>query len=411
MSSLCVLITTYFPYGKGETFLENELPYLANAFDDVIILASSAGSNDLMRGIPGNVKCYPLNNISSRLRYLVYTIKGFFSMSADEKKEEKTVSWKKKAVCLYSSGRESTTYHKAKKILENEVDWTRISNVVFYSYWLVDTAMVVARLCETFGTMVGKAKAVSRGHGYDLYEERNSMRYIPYRKILLNKLDLVAPCSDDGNNYLRKKYPDAINHIVTCRIGTIDHGVCKVKKGDDIIRIVTCSNVIPVKRVDLIAKAFVLIAKQGKKIHWTCFGDGSEMGNVKRIVNSSNIGSMVELKGRVSNSMIYDYYSKNYVDVFVNSSISEGIPVSIMEALSFGIPCVATDVGGTSELVGEDEGALVPADIDDVHLAEAILAVYERVVNGEDLRNKARAKWELVASEKNYESWCRLLLD
>jgi len=44
---------------------------------------------------------------------------------------------------------------------------------------------------------------------------------------------------------------------------------------------------------------------------------------------------------------VLNYYASNPVDVFINTSSSEGLPVSIMEAMSFGIPVIATNVGGT----------------------------------------------------------------
>lgn len=50
----------------------------------------------------------------------------------------------------------------------------------------------------------------------------------------------------------------------------------------------------------------------------------------------------------LGNQLVYDFYRNNDVDVFVNLSESEGIPVSIIETISFGVPVVATDVGGNS---------------------------------------------------------------
>lgn len=56
----------------------------------------------------------------------------------------------------------------------------------------------------------------------------------------------------------------------------------------------------------------------------------------------------VELTVLLGNQLVYDFYRNNDVDVFVNLSESEGIPVSIIETISFGVPVVATDVGGNS---------------------------------------------------------------
>lgn len=55
-------------------------------------------------------------------------------------------------------------------------------------------------------------------------------------------------------------------------------------------------------------------------------------------------------------------YSEHPVDVFINLSTNEGVPVSIMEAISFDIPIVATDVGGTSEIVTDETGILVSSN-------------------------------------------------
>jgi glycosyltransferase involved in cell wall biosynthesis len=49
-------------------------------------------------------------------------------------------------------------------------------------------------------------------------------------------------------------------------------------------------------------------------------------------------------------------------DVFINVSSSEGVPVSIMEAMSFGIPAIATDAGGNREIVNSSSGFLIPVD-------------------------------------------------
>lgn len=68
-----------------------------------------------------------------------------------------------------------------------------------------------------------------------------------------------------------------------------------------------------------------------------------------------------KLCGRVDNSEILKYYGENRIDCFVHVSSVEGLPVSIMEAESAGIPIVATDVGGTAEMI-DGNGVLLPPD-------------------------------------------------
>lgn len=66
------------------------------------------------------------------------------------------------------------------------------------------------------------------------------------------------------------------------------------------------------------------------------------------------------------NQQVYDYYKSNKVDVFVNVSYSEGLPVSLMEASSFGIPVIATDVGGSAEIIDKEQknGFLLDKDFE-----------------------------------------------
>jgi glycosyltransferase involved in cell wall biosynthesis len=71
-------------------------------------------------------------------------------------------------------------------------------------------------------------------------------------------------------------------------------------------------------------------------------------------------------------SAVPRFYSNNPVDLFLNVSESEGIPVSIMEAMAAGIPVIATDVGGSAEIVDDSVGTIVPADTTAESLAKSI---------------------------------------
>lgn len=59
----------------------------------------------------------------------------------------------------------------------------------------------------------------------------------------------------------------------------------------------------------------------------------------------------VKFTGFVKNQEVLNWYKENPATVFVNLSASEGVPVAIMEAISMGLPVIATDVGGTREIV------------------------------------------------------------
>ena len=105
--------------------------------------------------------------------------------------------------------------------------------------------------------------------------------------------------------------------------------------------------------------------------------------------------------GALSQEEVFSFYRCNHVDLFVNVSEAEGIPISIMEALSFGIPCVATRVGGNPEIVHHGEnGYLIDKDFEDRELSG--LSDYVVNSNGLMLDKAARISWENEFSiEKN----------
>jgi glycosyltransferase involved in cell wall biosynthesis len=111
--------------------------------------------------------------------------------------------------------------------------------------------------------------------------------------------------------------------------------------------------------------------------------------------------------GQVSNKEVVSYYKNNHVDLFINVSESEGIPVSIMEVISFGIPVVATDVGGTSEIVEDGyNGLLITKDFSEEELTEIFVDAITGKININSYREGARKVWiDKYSCEKNYNEF------
>jgi glycosyltransferase involved in cell wall biosynthesis len=80
----------------------------------------------------------------------------------------------------------------------------------------------------------------------------------------------------------------------------------------------------------------------------------------------------VVFEGSVHPSAVLNILVSRAFDLFVNVSETEGVPVSIMEALSAGIPVLATAVGGTPEIVDDTVGRLIDVNTDEKRLAKHI---------------------------------------
>lgn len=407
MRKTCILITCDYPYDTGETFIENEMPFLSRSFEKIYIFPINAHEGDKQTRVPPrNAEIHPVGCIHSTMRIPFYAGKGLFCKNKELK--IRSGSLKRDVVNLYARGRsEFIKDYIVKVIREEKID---CNCATVYSYWFTDQAIAAWKLKEELSKIFRSIKAVCRAHGYDLYWERNTAGYLPYQELSLAKLDGVYPCSDNGTDYLVRKYPRFEDKVHTARLGTLDFGVAPVPEKKVFV---TCCSLKQFKRISMFAEAFCKVIQVYKDCCWYCIGDGEEFEAIKNIVEKYNAHTNVKMTGRLSNKDVLKFYKSVPVSYFVNVSTTEGVPVSIMEAMSYGIPAIATNVGGTSELVNESNGVIIDPNINSDDLLKVIkmeLQINEQVY--QQKRRNARKTWEQLSSaEKNYTEWCEMLID
>ena len=101
-----------------------------------------------------------------------------------------------------------------------------------------------------------------------------------------------------------------------------------------------------------------------KTVEWIYFGERNLSKTIHEIAFdklSKKTNFRYEFKGFIVSAELLDFYKSNQVDLFINLSDSEGIPLSIMEVMSFGVPVLAKDVGGFSEIVVNGINGLIVA--------------------------------------------------
>jgi len=396
------LFTDSFPYGSGETFLESEIGYLENNFDNIYIIPIFAIDIKQKRPLKSNVKVFipPFRSLKNKKELI---LKGIFNNSPikifikEFFKKKVYLSYRKFWIwCTHLLvTRYLIKYLKRNNLLNIFYD----NNNICYFYWGLRWSYILPFVDEI------KAKVLVRFHGSDLYEELNE-DYIPFREQQIKKINCAVFVSMFGLNYFNSKYPFFKETKYLSRLGTIDYGLNPYKR-DINTTIVSCSNLVPVKRVELIVKSLYNLSLN---INWIHFGDGPEMPKIKELLNILPSNIKVELRGRISNKELMYFYSNNSVDLFINTSYSEGIPVSIIEALSFGIPVIATNVGGTGEIVDDTVGKLIDKDSSPEFIARTI----EQIIDSEnyyELRINARKRWEeMCDADKNYNEFVSFLL-
>ena len=139
-------------------------------------------------------------------------------------------------------------------------------------------------------------------------------------------------------------------------------------------------------------------------------GEGELLSQLEQLVKRRGIEDRIMFLGyRSDMPRIYQA-----MDVFVTTSLREGFPLSVLEAMAAGIPIVATDVGGIPECIKDgEEGLLVPAS-DPMAAAQAVLKVLTDSALRDTLvanaRRRVRASFSVQAMVKNHESLYREIL-
>lgn len=389
MERRVILLSNTYPL-KGEQFLRTELDLLPDGFRVDQVPFFNDGSGEDIPPLEKKVETHLLDTN--------------YSM------EEKFGAALRSLRTLLSTGEIKTAFKKpnglrnvAKALKFGMVSELRVGKIerelttneplLIYSYWMYEVAYVAAKLKKQYPG----AKFVTRCHGYDLYGERHVNGYLPFRQFILDQADLICPISENGKRYLHDcfegKYDDK---IAVMRLGTIRKAEIPAKQErDESIVLVSCSNLVNVKRVHLIINA---LKKCEEPVIWYHFGDGELRASLEKQAEALPENVRYKFMGYQANEDIQQFYAEHYIDAFVNVSQSEGIPVSVMEAESYGIPIIATDVGGTCEIVHDRKsGILMKADFTDEDLLSAIDDI---IMRADQYRVEAFHTWETMSDAR-----------
>ncbi|MCA1802996.1 MAG: glycosyltransferase [Rhodothermaceae bacterium] len=406
-----LLYTHEYPYGLGETFLETEINYLAKTFNRIIIIPCK--STTTVRSVPDGIKINDSLAKRADKSSLSRLFEGITASLLNSFTIRELISMPSLFTNQQSFYRLFNMQGGAKWVhrITHEIlrDYNMNPNeTVAYSYWLDFSTLGITRPDLKRRGL----KTVSRGHGYDIYDFIYSPPYIPYKKKIMNDLDQMVFISENGRNYTTSRIPSVSERSVISRLGVHDPGFISKGTGEGHLHIVSCSKIVPVKQLHLLVDALVCLGKLSSrlKVRWTHIGDGPLEGRIMKECKDKlpqNIRYI--FAGQLSNREVMEFYRNNEVDVLVNVSSSEGIPVTMMEAQSCGISVCARAVGGVPEIVDNNNGSLLRKDSGPVEIAEALILFAEAEYRSH--RSKlSRLNWEKnYNAEKNYSEFCSIL--
>lgn len=407
-----LMLTSYYPYGHGETFVVAELEHIAPAFSDIELVPSFHTPGEQPRPESNPVNLGYANTrrgllrvprmLLSLLQALVhYRWVGDFGRILG--RGRRLDNLKELVRALYRA----RIFERF--LAERAAQGRARGSEVMYFYWLVPEIAGALRYRETTGSDV---RIVCRAHRGDLYEELKPGGYAGLRRGIAGGIDDIYCISEHGTRYLAECFPQWRGKFHTSRLGVNDPGILNPQPAGGPLRIVSCAFVIASKRLHLIvdAIAWLLEANPALQVHWTHVGDGPLLDEIRAYAASRlDERARTDFKGYQTQAQLAALYREEAFDFIVNVSDSEGIPVSLMEAAAAGMPLVATDVGGSGEIANASTGVLLPADADAATIAKAFARFCDRGA-ARTWRRAARAHWDAhFNAARNYGRFARQL--
>lgn len=399
MDKETLLLYTYsYPYGTGEQFLELELSILSKYYEKIILVPSlqEQGKRELKEAnvhiaeLPKGNSIKVDSNFFLQFRIFIYEL--LFS------KQRLTYLKNIRYYLAYLRGAETKAENLFTSIIE------KYPNAINYTYWFNEITLQLSILKHKNKI----DRVITRGHGGDIYEyQHKEKNYIfPFRFFQLKQLDVIATASLDGASYLKNKYGAFNKKIV------VSYLACKqFERGEtrlsDRFTILSCSSFFDYKRIPFLIETL----KHCKaKIHWVHIGDsGDEKEIAMEAVKYLPENISHEWTGFLNTEDVSNYYKKNYFDAFINVSSSEGLPVSLMEAISCGMPIIATDVGGVREITNKETGVLVDKNISATNLSKLLDNIADHNIKLPD-PDKIIKVWENNFSVNNYHLFYKNVL-
>ncbi|MBI4638161.1 MAG: glycosyltransferase family 4 protein [Candidatus Rokubacteria bacterium] len=167
-------------------------------------------------------------------------------------------------------------------------------------------------------------------------------------------------------------------------------------------RLVSSRNLEPHYRVENTLEAFALLRVRYPEATLTLAGDGSERARLLRLAAALGTDG-IRFVGRVAPVAMSGLYDE--ADIFVNSSIVDNQPVSVLEAFAAGLPVVSTATGDIAALVRDGETGLVVPAGDPSAMAKAVTALLQHPELALGIARAARERVEAYSWPRVRDQW------
>jgi colanic acid/amylovoran biosynthesis glycosyltransferase len=404
-----LFLTTAYPYLPGEQFIEDEIGYWSAQTAAKVVLVPLTASG-VPRSAPAGFDIdLTLARTSTFVRQLTSLLAAVVS----------TLFWREAAFIFETKGLKLGCYARALRAVGNVIRISKALTKIQATRGNIDVAYCYWNEVQCYATVLLKRrglvkKVISRAHGVDLYEERRAHQYMPLKRQFIGGMDTILAIGNQGKYYLKSKYNALNNQVIVSRLGVpVPKNLSSCSESSS-LNIVSVSFCIKIKRIDKIIDAIAAAASQLKPIKnitWTHIGGGPLLSQLMLRAEErlTPLGIQWNFLGTKKNIEVKQYFQRHQVDFFVNTSESEGVPVSIMEAMSYGVPTIAADVGGIAELVSFESGFLLSQLPSVAEIASAMVTMASRC---KQVQTRVLARQKIIddySAERNYKSLVQLI--
>ena len=243
------------------------------------------------------------------------------------------------------------------------------------------SSLIAAKIAKRYGkplVLTQHNTFIEYNNFWDTVEKLNDLAI---GKQVLKKVDKIIVVSNATRNYVLSlgAEPEKIrvlhNGVDVNRFrplaGVKEEMRKKLGISKDASVVLTVRRLVYKNGIDTLIESAKIAVEKNPRVFFLVVGKGPDFGKVKEKIEQLEIQENFRLTGFISDEALPFYY--NVADFFVLPSKSgEGLPLVALEAMACGVPVIATNVGGISEVMEEGYGKLVPLNSPD-SLAEAIL--------------------------------------
>ena len=250
-----------------------------------------------------------------------------------------------------------------------------------------------------------KAKFVTTLHNYvfnDFRYDYGRIKGVLYSFLHLAsclRFDTVVTLSHNAERYYRRFLPFKnirVAYNTTCRDDNLTLSPVEISqiedfKGDDFL-LGTCCVLIPRKKVEVVIRALPKLPT----VKFLIVGDGKEREDLENLAAKIGVSDRVLFVGNKPNGYRY----MKYMDAFTLTSTSEGFPLSLLEAASYGTPAITSNLPVYHELFSNQEIVILPS----IHEDDVAASVYYVMQHRFELSAAIRKKFMEAYSPENFYS-------